>query len=55
MALADLADWMDEFTGPGIIWYVKRLSGNDTLANQTHQAGPYIPKAFLFSIFRLTV
>jgi len=30
---------------------VKRLSGNDTLANGTHQAGPYIPKEFLFSVF----
>jgi hypothetical protein len=51
MALSDLKNWLDEFTGPNIIWYVKRLSGNDTLANQSHQAGPYIPKEFLFSIF----
>jgi len=36
---------------PNFIWYAKRLSGNDTLANQSHQAGPYIPKEFLFSIF----
>ena len=51
MALADFTDWMDEFTGTQYIWYVKRLSGNDTLANKAHQAGPYIPKGFLFSIF----
>lgn len=51
MPLADLTDWLDEFTGPSFIWYVKRLSGNDTLANGTHQAGPYIPKDFLFEIF----
>lgn len=50
-ALADLTDWMDENTGPHIVWYVKRLSGNDTLANASHQAGPYIPKEFLFKIF----
>ena len=50
-ALADLSDWMDENTRPHIIWYVKRLSGNDTLANGSHQAGPYIPKEFLFDIF----
>eukprot|EP00456_Euglypha_rotunda_P036162 TRINITY_DN277_c0_g2_i2.p2 TRINITY_DN277_c0_g2~~TRINITY_DN277_c0_g2_i2.p2 ORF type:complete len:410 (+),score=67.87 TRINITY_DN277_c0_g2_i2:90-1319(+) len=51
MALADLTDWMDENTGPHIVWYVKRLSGNDTLANGSHQAGPYIPKEFLFDVF----
>lgn len=26
--------------------YVKRLSGNDTLANESHQAGPYVPRDF---------
>lgn len=51
MALADLTDWLDDFTGPSIVWYVKRLSGNDTLANGSHQAGPYIPRSFLFDIF----
>lgn len=51
MALTDLTDWMDEHTGPKFIWYVKRLSGNDTLANGSHQAGPYIPKEFLFDVF----
>lgn len=50
-ALSDLTAWMDEHTGPHIVWYVKRLSGNDTLATGSHQAGPYIPKEFLFEIF----
>jgi hypothetical protein len=50
MALADLTDWMNEFGRPGYLWYAKRLSGNDTLANGSHQAGPYIPKAFLFEV-----
>ncbi len=49
--LIDVSDWMDEVAGPDFIWYVKRLSGNDTLANGAHQAGPYIQKDFLFSIF----
>ena len=31
-------------------WYIKRLSRNDTLANDTHQAGPYIPKTFIFRV-----
>jgi hypothetical protein len=47
----DLVEWLDEHSGAGFVWYVKRLSGNDTLANGTHQAGPYIPKEFLFDIF----
>jgi hypothetical protein len=51
MALADVTDWLDEFGSPGHVWYAKRLSGNDTLANQSHQAGPYIPKEFLFQMF----
>jgi hypothetical protein len=50
-ALADLTDWMDENAKPHITWYVKRLSGNDTLANGSNQAGPYIPKEFLFQVF----
>ncbi len=50
MAISDLTDWMDEFGRPGFVWYAKRLSGNDTLANGSHQAGPYIPKDFLFEI-----
>ena len=33
------------------MWFVKRLSGNDTLANGTHQAGPYVPKVPFRSLF----
>ena len=51
MMWSDLANWLDEFFAPGFVWYAKRLSGNDTLANGSHQAGPYIPKPFLFSVF----
>ena len=50
-ALADLSDWMDEHSQPGVIWFAKRLSANDTGANDTHQAGPYIPKALAFAAF----
>lgn len=49
--MVDFSDWMDEQSKPHILWYVKRLSGNDTLANGTHQAGPYIPKEILFDVF----
>lgn len=53
MALGDLTDWLDEYARPSVVWFVKRLSANDTLATGAHQAGPYIPKRFLFSIFPL--
>lgn len=49
--VGDLVEWLDEHGAPAFIWYVKRLSGNDTLANGSHQAGPYIPRDFLFQIF----
>ena len=48
MPVCSLPDWIAEFARPENVWYVKRLSGNDTLANQSHQAGPYIPKELLF-------
>lgn len=51
MAVSDFTDWLAEHCAPGVALFVKRLSGNDTLANGAHQAGPYIPKEFLFRIF----
>jgi hypothetical protein len=51
MAMHDLSAWVKEYTKPHCLWYAKRLSGNDTLANESHQAGPYIPKAVLFTVF----
>lgn len=51
MAVVDFSDWMTDFTRPDVVWYVKRLSANDTLATRAHQAGPYIPREFLFAIF----
>lgn len=51
MAIADLSDWLDEQTRPGVFWYAKRLAGNDTLATGSHQAGPYIPKQVFFTVF----
>src|SRR5580700_1087011 len=50
MPVTDLTDWLDQFSGPEFVWFVKRLSGNDTLATEAHQAGPYIPKEFLFEV-----
>lgn len=46
-----VSEWMQETSGTNVVWFIKRLSGNDTLANEAHQAGPYIPKEFLFELF----
>lgn len=51
MELGNLPDWIDEHSGVDFVWYIKRLSANDTLANKTHQAGPYIPRGILFELF----
>jgi len=47
----NLDSWLSAFSTGSCVRYAKRLSGNDTLANKTHQAGPYIPKEVLFEIF----
>lgn len=44
MELSDLEIWMDRVSKKNWYWYVKRLAGNDTLLNGSHQAGPYISK-----------
>lgn len=46
----ELDDWVDEVSGATFVWYVKRLSGNDTQLTGGHQAGPYIPKALAFDL-----
>ncbi len=48
---AEVRQWIDTVTGPGWFWYVKRLSGNDTLLNQSHQAGLYVPRTVAFHLF----
>jgi len=47
----ELERWLDGVDGPEWLWYVKILSGNDTLANRAHQAGPYVPKTIAFELF----
>ena len=46
----NLGDWLGRALGPDFVWFIKRLSGNDTLANNAHQAGPYMPRKFLFEV-----
>lgn len=51
MSIEDFADWISNHSADDRVWYIKRLAGNDTLANKSHQAGPYLPKSLLFSLF----
>jgi hypothetical protein len=48
--MMELVDWLNDYSGQNHTWCIKRLSGNDTLANKTHQFGPYIPKELLFEV-----
>jgi hypothetical protein len=50
LALTDLPSWLDEHSRAPSAWFVKRLQANDTLATGSHQAGPYLPKPFLFAV-----
>jgi hypothetical protein len=45
-----LSHWIEDNSKSQRLWVCKRLSGNDTLANGTHQAGPYLPKDLLFRV-----
>ncbi len=50
MSLRELEEWLDEQSRPGVLWFVKRLSGNDTRRAQSNQSGPYIPKSVVFEV-----
>ncbi|MDF3033222.1 MAG: ecoRIIR 2 [Alphaproteobacteria bacterium] len=50
-AMVNIIDWMDEHSQLHVVWYVKRLAANDTMASGGHQAGPYISKDFLLKVF----
>ena len=47
----NVTEWLLLHSGRGIHWYLKRLSGSDTLANGTRQAGLCLPTQFLFGLF----
>lgn len=40
--LSELAEFLEEVSGPEWVWYAKHLSPNDTQATGSHQAGPLI-------------
>lgn len=47
----DVERWLDDAAAPGSVWYLKRLSANDTQHSGAHQAGPYIPRDVMFRLF----
>ncbi len=49
--MAEVGNWLSQQARAHNVWYIKRLSANDTLATGSHQAGPYIPKKLLFEVF----
>jgi len=46
-------DWLSLVSGKRWLWYAKRLAANDTLATGAHQAGFYLPRAFVRQAFPL--
>ena len=51
MTVNNISDWIMDFRRPEIFWYVKRLTGNDTLAVDKGDAGARINRKFLFGMF----
>ena len=47
----EVHEWISDVSGPHWYWYAKVLTGNDTLLTGAHQAGPYIPKQVVFTLF----
>jgi Restriction endonuclease EcoRII, N-terminal./EcoRII C terminal. len=47
----ELKDWISEVANDDWLIYIKRLSANDTGATKSHQAGIYVPKPILSTIF----
>ena len=47
----DVEAWLDDMAVRGYVWYLKRLSANDTQLTGGHQAGLYVPKDVMFLLF----
>lgn len=46
-----IAEWLEEIKGIDCLFYAKRLSGNDTGATKSHQAGVYFPTEVMADVF----
>ncbi|HEU01803.1 MAG TPA: type II restriction endonuclease, partial [Aurantimonas coralicida] len=52
MPVMPIEEWIEEHSSEGdAIWYVKRLSGNDTGLTGGHQVGIYVPRPIAFELF----
>ena len=49
--IKSIAEWLEEIKSMDCLFYAKRLSGNDTGATKSHQAGVYIPSAVMADAF----
>lgn len=49
--IEEIERWMDSVSEPGWFWFVKYLSGNDTLLTGAHQAGLYLSRPVAFELF----
>jgi hypothetical protein len=49
--VTELSQWMHNVSGAGWKWFVKVLRGNDTLLNNSNQAGPYVSRRIIFDLF----
>ena len=50
MAVDSIQHWLNDFCNDQRIVYFKRLSGNDTQATHSHQAGLYLPNWLAFAL-----
>lgn len=48
---SEVHEWISEVSGPQWYWYAKILAGNDTLLTGAHQAGPYVPRQVVLTLF----
>lgn len=46
----ELDQWLHDHATADNVWFVKRLAASDTLAGESHQAGPYVPRDFLLQV-----
>lgn len=51
MLAVQLPEWITQRLVAEGYWYIKRLSGNDTQATGSRQAGPYVPRNVAFRVF----
>ena len=47
----ELATWLDDREAGDVVWFIKRLSANETGQTGAHQVGIYCPKMMMFEIF----